>query len=113
MATVRLHSICFFEMEYFIYIFQVSFLSENNLQVVPGEPQNIVIQGSPHSNIGIVAVDQSVYLLRNDKHLTHDEVRKYLLHFITAWTEVKGQSSRSFRKWTKMILYSSLLLLGI
>lgn len=52
----------------------MSFLSEDNLQVGPGEPQSITIQSSPHSNIGIVAVDKSVYLLRDDKHLALDKV---------------------------------------
>ena len=77
----------------------MSFLNKNHLQVLPGEPQVIEVQGSPHSNIGIVAVDQSVYLLRNDKHLTHDEVSQiFVIHFIIPWTEIKGQSSRPFRK---------------
>lgn len=57
----------------FLY-FQVSFLGEENPQKIPGDSHKIEIQSSPYSHVGILAVDQSVYLLRNDKHLTHNEV---------------------------------------
>jgi hypothetical protein len=54
--------------------FQVSFLGDQHPQKIPGDSHKIEIQSSPHSKVGILAVDQSVYLLRNDKHLTSDEV---------------------------------------
>ncbi|CAB4042396.1 Hypothetical predicted protein [Paramuricea clavata] len=55
---------------------QVSFLGNQHPQKAPGDSHMIEIQSSPHSKVGILAVDQSVYLLRNDKHLTSDEVYK-------------------------------------
>ncbi|CAB4009200.1 complement C3-like, partial [Paramuricea clavata] len=55
---------------------QVSFLGDQHPQKIPGDSHKIEIQSSPHSKVGILAVDQSVYLLRNDKHLTSDEVYK-------------------------------------
>ena len=63
---------------YFIY-FQVSFLGDHQLRKVPGEAHEIKIQSSPYSHVGILAVDQSVYLLRNDKHLTSDMVMQIKL----------------------------------
>ena len=55
---------------------QVSFRGNVPSQKIPGSSYEIRIQSSPYSHVGILAVDQSVYLLRNDKHLTHDEVFK-------------------------------------
>ena len=63
--------------------FQVSFTGNVPSQKIPGSSYEIRIQSSPYSHVGILAVDQSVYLLRNDKHLTHDEVRRYCLNVIS------------------------------
>ncbi|XP_028394711.1 complement C3-like [Dendronephthya gigantea] len=55
---------------------KVTFLGNQHPQKLPGQPHKIEIQSSPHSHVGVLAVDQSVYLLRDDKHLTSDEVFK-------------------------------------
>jgi hypothetical protein len=57
----------------------VSFSNNLPQQQIPGASFAISLQSSPHSHVGILAVDQSVYLLRNDKHLTHDEVRMLIV----------------------------------
>ena len=53
---------------------QVDFNRKNEPPKDPGEPYIFKIKADPYSRVGILAVDQSVYLLRNDKQLTSDTV---------------------------------------
>lgn len=59
----------------------MSFLGDARPQKYPGESYQIETQSSPHSNVGLLAVDQSAYLLRNDKHLTSKEVKTEVYSF--------------------------------
>ena len=57
----------------------LSFAEEED--VLPRTDVSLTVNAQPNSYIGLLAVDQSVLLLRSDNDLSQDEVREYLFNF--------------------------------
>nr|BAH22724.1 complement component C3 precursor [Nematostella vectensis] len=52
--------------------------ADTGVQTFPGTDYEITVFGEPGTRVGLLAVDMSVYLLRNDNRLTKDSVYKKL-----------------------------------
>ena len=49
----------------------------NKVKGSPGEPYTLKIKASPGTRLGLIGVDQSVYLLRDDNRLTKERVSTF------------------------------------
>lgn len=51
-----------------------TFVQVNEVEKLPGTQYTLQVKASPGTRLGLLSVDQSVYLMRNDNRLTKERV---------------------------------------